>query len=137
MPVSVKSFRVNVPQKDSSPSQQAIYTSLGIGPALSGLYHLVQRGQIPAIQIGGRFCAVALLGPTFNAWRQSTAERAKTNQAISQPLAPTPTPGPTVSMRQQSRPAPRAVLVKLPPPRAQLVRLPEWKLGEERQLIMP
>src|SRR6516225_5712178 len=33
MPVSVKSFRENVPQKDSSPSQQAIYTSLGIGPA--------------------------------------------------------------------------------------------------------
>ena len=32
MPVSVKSFRENVPQKDSSPSQQAIYTSLGIGP---------------------------------------------------------------------------------------------------------
>jgi hypothetical protein len=32
--VSVKSFRENVPQKDSSPSQQAIYTSLGIGPAL-------------------------------------------------------------------------------------------------------
>jgi hypothetical protein len=30
--VSVKSFRENVPQKDSSPSQQAIYTSLGIGP---------------------------------------------------------------------------------------------------------
>src|SRR6516164_3254189 len=36
MPVSVKSFRENVPQKDSSPSQQAIYTSLGIGPASRG-----------------------------------------------------------------------------------------------------
>jgi hypothetical protein len=33
--VSVKSFRENVPQKDSSPSQQAIYTSLGIGPGES------------------------------------------------------------------------------------------------------
>jgi len=33
MPASVKSFRENVPQKDSFPSQQATYTSLGIGPA--------------------------------------------------------------------------------------------------------
>jgi hypothetical protein len=32
MPASVKSFRENVPQKDSSLSQQATYTSLGIGP---------------------------------------------------------------------------------------------------------
>ena len=38
MPVSVKSFRENVPQKDSSPSQQAIYTSLGIGPAQRRIY---------------------------------------------------------------------------------------------------
>jgi hypothetical protein len=63
-------------------------------------------------------------------------------------LQPTPTPGPSVSRPESSarapeelfRPAttaPRAVLVKLPPPRAELVRLPEWRIGEERPVMMP
>ena len=33
--------------------------------------------------------------------------------------------------------APRAELVRLPPPRAQLIRLPEWRIGEERSVMMP
>jgi len=71
----------------------------------------------------------------------------KTNKAISQVLAPQPTPilpashsavpvpepTPRTSWQsylaaQQTR-APRTALVKLPPPRAQLVRLPEWRVG--------
>jgi hypothetical protein len=92
-------------------------------------------------------CAVALLGPAFNAWHTSEPARDK---AISQSPAPQPTltPGPTVNpWRAQlathpeqfsyANAAPRAVLVKLPPPKAQLVRVPEWKVGEERELLMP
>jgi hypothetical protein len=33
--------------------------------------------------------------------------------------------------------APRATLVKLPPPRAVLVHLPQWRIGEERPVMMP
>jgi hypothetical protein len=33
--------------------------------------------------------------------------------------------------------APRAELLRLPPPKAQLVRLPEWRVGEERPVMMP
>jgi len=33
--------------------------------------------------------------------------------------------------------APRATLVKPPPPRAVLVRLPQWRIGEERPVMMP
>jgi hypothetical protein len=35
------------------------------------------------------------------------------------------------------RAPPRAVLLKLPPPRAELIRLPEWRIGEERPVMMP
>ena len=44
---------------------------------------------------------------------------------------PAPTPERTVGG------APRATLVKLPPPRAVLVRLPQWRIGEERPVMMP
>ena len=78
------------------------------------------------------------------------AERAKTNKAISQVLAPQPTslpitpapePTPHTSWQsdfaaQQTR-APRAVLAKLPPPKAQLVRLPQWRVGEQRPVTIP
>jgi hypothetical protein len=54
------------------------------------------------------------------------------------------TPTPTLDPMPGSRPelavasyAPRAALVKLPPPRAQLIRLPEWRIGEERCVMMP
>jgi hypothetical protein len=49
---------------------------------------------------------------------------------LAQRLAPT---GP----RPQLAVAPRAELVRLPPPRAQLIRLPEWRIGEERPVMMP
>jgi len=90
-------------------------------------------------------CLVALAGAIYASWRQWDAERAKTNQAISQPLAPQPTPV-TLPPGNASRwleylthnpPALRAVLVKLPPPRAQLVHLPEWRIGERRPVMMP
>ena len=55
-------------------------------------------------------------------------------------VVPSPTPGPARSWQEyiaNNPPAPRATLVKLPPPRAQLVRLPEWKVGEQRPVMMP
>ena len=89
------------------------------------------------------FVALVLVGGVAgHLWRQWEAER-----TISQPVpAPHPSPAPLPPgsadrwkeylPTEQTR-APRAELLKLPPPRAQLVRLPEWKLSEERQLIMP
>jgi hypothetical protein len=90
------------------------------------------------------FCALVLGGALYSSWRQwDTAERAR-DKAISQPLAPQPTPAPTLGPARSWREylannpsAPRAVLVKLPPPRAMLVRLPEWKIGEQRPVMMP
>jgi hypothetical protein len=75
--------------------------------------------------------ALVIATATTNLLRQSTAERAKTNQAISPP-APTPQLAPSMVA-----PAPRAALIKLPPPKAQLVRLPQWKVNTQRQLLMP
>jgi hypothetical protein len=48
----------------------------------------------------------------------------------------TPTPGPRSDFAVAPY-APRAELVRLPPPRAQLMRLPEWRIGEERPVMMP
>jgi hypothetical protein len=45
---------------------------------------------------------------------------------------PTPRSGPAVAPY-----APRATLVKLPPPRAVLVRLPQWRIEEQRPVMMP
>jgi hypothetical protein len=49
-------------------------------------------------------------------------------------LRPTPGPRPELGVAPY---APRAELVRLPPPRAQLIRLPEWRIGEERPVMMP
>jgi hypothetical protein len=49
-------------------------------------------------------------------------------------LGPTPGSGPEFAVAPY---APRAELVRLPPPRAQLIRLPEWRIGEERPVMMP
>jgi hypothetical protein len=87
--------------------------------------------------------AVIIIGAVALLWRQQGAERAKTNQAIAQPLTPQPTPAPAATpvptpvplppgsadrwkeyLAAQQRTAPRAILIKLPPPRAELVRLP-------------
>ena len=51
-----------------------------------------------------------------------------------------PTLDPTRGCRRELAAAPytpRAELVRLPPPRAQLIRLPEWRIGEERPVMMP
>ena len=55
-----------------------------------------------------------------------------------------PTLAPIVDRKPAPKPvlaampyAPRATLVKLPPPRAVLVRLPQWRIGEERPVMMP
>jgi hypothetical protein len=55
-----------------------------------------------------------------------------------------PTVAPTIDRKPAPRSvlaatpyAPRATLVKLPPPRAVLVRLPQWRIGEERPVMMP
>jgi len=50
---------------------------------------------------------------------------------------PTPTLDPMPGSRPELAVAPRAALVKLPPPRAQLIRLPDWRIGEERPVMMP
>jgi hypothetical protein len=49
-------------------------------------------------------------------------------------LRQTPGPRPELAVAPY---APRAELVRLPPPRAQLIRLPEWRIGEERPVMMP
>jgi hypothetical protein len=61
-------------------------------------------------------CGVALLAPAINAWRQTTAERAKTTKAILQPTpAPQPsatsalTPGPASSWRHYRNSTPGLV----------------------------
>jgi hypothetical protein len=46
------------------------------------------------------------------------------------------TPGPRSELVVAPH-APRAELLRLPPPRAQLMRLPEWRIGEERPVMMP
>jgi hypothetical protein len=55
-------------------------------------------------------------------------------------LSPTPMLDPTSRPRSElarAPYAPRAELLRLPPPRAQLIRLPEWRIGEERPVMMP
>jgi hypothetical protein len=53
-------------------------------------------------------------------------------------LAPTIDRKPAAMFEPAAEPyAPRAPLVKLPPPRAVLVRLPQWRIGEERPVMMP
>jgi hypothetical protein len=64
----------------------------------------------------------------------STSQRKPVHGQVSAPESVTT---PTPAIIPLSDTAPRAVLVKLPPPRAQLVRLPEWRVGEERQLLLP
>jgi hypothetical protein len=54
--------------------------------------------------------------------------------ALTPTLGPTPGPRPEFAVAPY---APRAELVRLPPPRAQLMRLPEWRIGEERSVMMP
>ena len=59
--------------------------------------------------------ALLIGGTAITLWRQRDAERAKTNKAISQPLAPqpTPTPGPTVNpVAGEHRSASRTVSVR-------------------------
>jgi hypothetical protein len=64
--------------------------------------------------------ALLIGGAASNLWRQREAERTKTNQAISQPLAPQPTPTPPTTHDPARRwqesstnnpPVPRALLV--------------------------
>jgi len=57
--------------------------------------------------------------------------------ATAEPTAtPTQTPGPGPGLAAAPY-APRAELLRLPPPRAQLIRLPQWRIGEERPVMMP
>src|SRR5262249_11356425 len=60
---------------------------------------------------------------------------------VQQPPAtrePTPVATPTQTAVARLAPyAPRAERVRFSPPRAQLIRLPEWRIGEERSVMMP
>jgi hypothetical protein len=80
----------------------------------------------------GVLLAVITVGGISTTWHKAEKPSSQpTSESISQP-APTPQPAPPVVA-----PAPRATLVKLPAPRAELVRLPEWRIGEQRDLLMP
>ena len=79
--------------------------------------------------------------------RHETQQRVATQEPNSA-AAPTqiavPTLASTIDQKKAPRSelaatphAPRATLVKLPPPRAVLVRLPQWRIGEERPVMMP
>lgn len=83
--------------------------TVALEPALKARLYLLLL--IAALLIGGA---------ASNLWRQREAERTKTNQAISQPLAPQPTPTPPTTHDPARRwqesstnnpPVPRALLV--------------------------
>jgi hypothetical protein len=111
--------------------------------AHTGLIH------VGAILLGALILAAAIV---FGRWQArpmsvvSTASEAPVERPAATAVpssgattAPGPVadPMPTATRDLVVRPVPRADLVKLPPPRAQLVRLPEWKIGEERPVMMP
>jgi hypothetical protein len=63
---------------------------------------------------------------------------------ITPTVLPTASPQPTPALVVPVQPIqphvsapPRAQLLKLPAPRATLVALPEWRVGEQRRLLMP
>ena len=81
------------------------------------------------------------------AGRHETQQLAATQEPNSA-AAPTQIATPTLASTIDRKPAPksepaaapyapRATLVKLPPLRAVLVRLPQWRIGEERPVMMP
>jgi hypothetical protein len=91
--------------------------------------------------------AIILAVGIGTAGRHETQQLAATQQPNST-VAPTQIPVPTLAPTVDRKPAPRSVhaavpyapratLVKLPPPRAVLVRLPQWRVGEERPVMMP
>ena len=70
------------------------------------------------------------------ATQEPNSARASTQIAV--PTPPTIDQKPVPRSELASAPyAPRATLIKLPPPRAVLVRLPQWRIGEERPMMMP
>jgi hypothetical protein len=75
---------------------------------------------------------------------QHLAAMQEANSAAAPTQIAVPTLAPIVDRKPAPKPvlaampyAPRATLVKLPPPRAVLVRLPQWRIGEERPVMMP
>jgi hypothetical protein len=72
----------------------------------------------------------------------AATQEPKSAAAPTQIAVPTPAPiidrKPAPTSELAGAPyAPRATLVKLPPLRAVLVRLPQWRIGEERPVMMP
>jgi hypothetical protein len=75
---------------------------------------------------------------------QQLAATQEANSAAAPAQIAVPTRTPTIDRKPAPRSelaaapyAPRATLVKLPSPRAVLVRLPQWRIREERSLMMP
>jgi hypothetical protein len=93
------------------------------------------------------FGAIILAVGIVVAGRHETQQLAATqepNSAAANAQIAVPTLAPTIDRKPAPRSelaaapyAPRATLVKLPPPRAGLVRLPQWRIGEERPVMMP
>src|SRR4029077_20496082 len=94
-----------------------------------------------AIVFGSMIVALAIGLPGRHETQQTAAMPEPTSTARPAQIA---SPPPTPALAAAGRPAltaaasaPRATLVKLPPPRAVLVRLPQWRIGEERPVMMP
>jgi hypothetical protein len=99
--------------------------------------------SVGTIVFGAIILAVAI-GLAGRHEAQHLAAMQEPNSAAAPTQIAVPTLAPTVDRKPAPRPvlaatphAPRATLVKLPPPRAVLVRLPQWRIGEERPVMMP
>jgi hypothetical protein len=106
----------------------AIILVVAIG--LAG-WHEASQGVPNAFAVSG----MPVKPPAATSEPISTATPTQTAVATLTPtLRPTGGPRPELAVAPN---APRATLVRLPPPRAQLIRLPEWRIGEERPVMMP
>jgi hypothetical protein len=94
--------------------------------------------------VSGAIILAAGIGVAGRHEMQQLAAMQEPNSAAAPTQVAVPTLAPTIDRKPAPRfefaatpYAPRATLVKLPPPRAVLVRLPQWRIGEERPVMMP
>jgi hypothetical protein len=91
-----------------------------------------------------------IAGGVATTWRrEQMAERAKTNKAISQVLAPQPTSSPIMPAPEPSahelailfcgttNKGAASCVSQIAPAQSSLVRLPEWRVGEQRPVTIP
>jgi hypothetical protein len=92
----------------------------------------------------GAIILVVGIGVTGRHETQQLAATQEPNSAAASTQIAVPTLAPRIDQKPAPRSelaaapyAPRAMHVKLPPPRTVLVRLPQWRIGEERPVMMP